>query len=157
MEFWNVNEMKNSTNPFKKQNKIQPSKARRVQQSDLKGNKLGAYRLRIWGDLSDMLRGLSWIFLSRDDWRWGGGDKGVGAEDVLCLDTGTDDDVLWPPLTRSASFCLRSIRLLALKAFARELERELALERLERLVELEYELELELEVEDDEEKDDPDE
>lgn len=103
-----------------------------------------------------MLRCLSTGFLSREAGGCGG-DEGVGADAGLCLETASEEDVLWLPLTRSLTFCLRTCRRFAFIALDWELERELALERLERLLELEYELELELVVDDDEENDDPEE
>jgi hypothetical protein len=94
----------------------------------------------------------------REDWGCGG-DDGMGAdEDALCLATGSEETVLWFPLTRwSPTFAFRPCRRFTFIDLDFEVERELALERLERLLELEYELELELDVDDDVEKDDPDE
>lgn len=87
-----------------------------------------------------------------------GGDEGIGADDGLCLAIGSEEAVLWFPLMRwSAILGLRPCRRLTCIDLDCEVERELALERLERLLELEYELELELDVDDDVEKDDPDE
>lgn len=75
---------------------------------------------------------------------------------ALCFDADTNGTLL-PLDTRSDCLCLRIARRLEFDDLDRELEREVALERLELRLLLEYELELEDDVDDDDEYEEPEE